>query len=152
MKVAIVGSRDFAWHDTPWDEPRTEGKQVFIQQVVGRLTQGDYVVTGGAAGADFWAEYFAVHYKVSRIVHEAQWEKYGKSAGPIRNRLVVSDADVLFAFYSDKSKSRGTQNCVSQALKSGIPVFEYDAATEDEPVWKDTWMNSYADWYEAGVK
>jgi len=137
MKVAIVGSRDFAMKPGS----STEGRQVFIQNAVGLLRHTDYIVSGGANGADFWAEYFARHYGIGRIIHEADWDKHGKSAGPIRNALVVESADCLLAFYTDRSKSRGTKNCVAQARKKGIPVYEYDAATEDVPSWLDTWYD-----------
>jgi hypothetical protein len=44
--------------------------------------------------------------------------------------LIVKDADVLFAFYTDIDNSRGTSNCVGQAKKKGIPVYEFDAKTD----------------------
>jgi hypothetical protein len=126
MRVAIVGSRDY-----------TDG--TFIEMCVRQLSAGDYVVSGGASGADFLAEKYAMRMGVSRIIHEAYWAKHGKSAGPIRNSLIVKDSDCVLAFYTNRSESRGTLNCVSQAKSKGIPVFEYDAATEAKPEWLWTW-------------
>ena len=137
MKVAIVGSRDFALKP----EHYTARQEVFIQNAVSRMRHTDYIVSGGANGADFWAEYFARNYSVGRIIHAADWNGHGKSAGPIRNALIVESADCLLAFYTDRSKSRGTNNCVAQARKKGIPVYEYDAATEVVPSWLETWYD-----------
>lgn len=147
MKVAIVGSRDYG------DYPMTfRMYREYIRDVVDYLDARDYIITGGATGADSWAEFYAKDCKVGRIVHEPQWGMYGKNAGAIRNQLIVDDADVLFAFYSNKSKSRGTIISVNMAKKKGIPVFEYDASQEKEPSWINNWQSTYADWYEAGVK
>jgi hypothetical protein len=134
MKVAIVGSRDFAV-ETKRHSP-SYAKHVFIEYLVSQLDSTDYVVTGGANGADLWAEFFAKRQRVGRIVHEADWDSHGRSAGPRRNALVVKDADIMFAFYTDKTTSRGTANAVSQARKKGIPVYEYDASEEESPSWQ----------------
>ena len=128
MKVAIVGSRDFDWTPTKKNE-YTKGKRMFIEMLVASLGHEDYVVSGGANGVDTWAEHYAMRHDVSRIIHEADWGKHGKAAGPIRNALIVRDADILFAFYTDRATSRGTNNCVSQAKRKNIPVFEFDAKT-----------------------
>lgn len=125
LKVAIVGSRDFGIDDTL----PSAGMDKLIKSLVAEMDNEDYVVSGGATGADTWGEYYARFYNVGRIVHAAHWEKHGKAAGHIRNALIVKDADVLFAFYTDRTTSRGTLNCVSKARKKGIDVYEYDAKT-----------------------
>jgi hypothetical protein len=123
MKVAIVGSRDF--DDDLYGD--------MIHSLVYRMDKEDYVVSGGASGADSIAERAAQMYNVGRIIHAAHWEKHGKAAGPIRNALIVRDADVVFAFCADAKTSRGTTNCILQAQKAGKPVYRYDAKT-------NTWL------------
>jgi len=58
-------------------------------------------------------------------VHRADWKKYGRAAGPIRNKQMVElGADLCLAF-PDHPKghgSRGTWNCVKLAQQAGIPV------------------------------
>jgi hypothetical protein len=137
MKVAIIGSRDFAM--VPGSS--TEGQEIFIRIAIAKLWHSDYIVSGGANGADFWGEFYARQCAVGRIIHEADWGLYGKSAGPIRNTLIVESADCVLAFFSNRVESRGTRNCVAQAKKKGIPVYEYDAATEMVPSWLDTWYD-----------
>jgi hypothetical protein len=71
-----------------------------------------------------------MRYKVSRIIHEADWERHGKKAGPIRNRLIVRDADVGFAFFTDWSNSKGTMNCLKQMRDADVPAISYDAKSD----------------------
>lgn len=53
--------------------------------------------------------------------HPANWEKYGKAAGPIRNEEMVDlGADVCLAF--PLPGSRGTVHCMQAAREAGIPV------------------------------
>lgn len=57
--------------------------------------------------------------------HPADWGRYGKGAGPIRNReMVDAGADLVLAFPlpGPKSRSRGTWDCVGAAEAHGIPV------------------------------
>jgi hypothetical protein len=153
MKVAIIGSRDYAWDfmgmkpsvendyfvgRPDWDKPHLRKP---IHDAVARLTPEDYVVSGAATGADWWGEYFARQERVGRSIHPAFWSKYDTSAGMIRNRLVVDFADCVLAFFTDRTKSRGTVGAIGLAQKKGIPVYEFDALTEDRPSWYDTWYD-----------
>jgi hypothetical protein len=150
MKVAIIGSRDFGW-DMQGKKPSVENnywvgvpdasrhRVEFIAGCVVKMTPEDYVYSGDATGADHWAEYWARMYRVGRNISPAWWEKYGPSAGPIRNPRVINEADVVLAFFTDKSKSRGTVQAIGIADKRGIPVYEFDALTEARPTWYDTW-------------
>lgn len=59
--------------------------------------------------------------------YPADWERYGRAAGPIRNKqmLDLGKPDYGIAFYDrPRDKSRGTANMVSQLKKAGIPVME----------------------------
>lgn len=133
MKVGIIGSRDYGLG--------SEEQRMLINKVVASMVPDDYVVSGGAKGADTLAEGFARLLNRGRIIHIADWAKHGVAAGPIRNGKIVYDADCILAFYSDKSKSKGTKDCVRQARDSGLPVYEYDAATESYPEWMSTWKD-----------
>lgn len=149
MRVAIVGSRDWCW-DFGDEKPSLSnnywcGKPVhwvpnFVADVVGPMSHEDYVVSGGATGADWWAEKFATAMRIGRSIHIPDWRKYGTSAGPRRNSLIVDESEVLFAFFTDKTKSRGTLDSITKAHKKGIPVYEYDAKTEAFPSWTEEWQ------------
>lgn len=53
--------------------------------------------------------------------YPADWERYGKRAGPIRNRKMLDQGpDLVVAFGGDK----GTADCVREARRRGIAVRE----------------------------
>lgn len=78
------------------------------------------IVSGGARGADNLAEQFANDYWCELIVHPAEWEKYGKQAGFLRNIDIVKDSDIIFAFWDGKSK--GTKHSIDLANKMGKEI------------------------------
>lgn len=82
----------------------------------------DLVIEGGARGADRIGRRWAVDTGVNFIVYEANWYKYGRAAGPIRNTqmLVEGKPDLVVAFHNDIEKSRGTANMLKQAKKAGV--------------------------------
>ena len=80
------------------------------------------VIHGGAAGADKLAGDFA-DYAGHRVeVYKADWEKHGKSAGPIRNQQMLDEGkpDLVIAFPG----GAGTADMVRRARKAGIRVRE----------------------------
>lgn len=107
MKVAIVGSRDFPNLDA-------------VTEYIKTLDSDDVVVSGGAKGVDITAEIEAKRRGLRVEIFYPNWEKYGKSAGMIRNSLIVEHCDRLVAF--QHSASRGTQNSIDKARKAGKPV------------------------------
>lgn len=77
-------------------------------------------VSGGAPGADALGERYALEhgYKVER--YNADWEKYGRSAGPIRNEEMAKAADFVICFWD--GKSRGTKSMIGFAEKYEKPI------------------------------
>lgn len=108
-RVAIVGSRD-------WPHPKTvEGFVLGLVEIDGR---GAFeVVTGGARGVDTIAEETARGEGVSVKVLPADWDKWGKHAGYLRNREIIAYADSVVAFWDGKSK--GTKHSIDLALQYG---------------------------------
>ncbi len=81
------------------------------------------VVHGGAAGADSIAEKVAEQLGLDTEVHPANWRRYKRAAGPIRNReMLDSGVAEVFAFHSHLWDSKGTRNCILQALRRGLRV------------------------------
>ena len=57
--------------------------------------------------------------------HPANWQRYGKVAGPLRNQeMVDAGADKCIAFFKRGAANRGTADCVARARAAGIPVQE----------------------------
>lgn len=56
--------------------------------------------------------------------HPADWDSFGKGAGPRRNQEMVDlGAALCLAFHPKLSTSKGTKDCVQRALKAGIPTW-----------------------------
>lgn len=113
LRVLVCGSR--YWEDRD-----------FLYAVLDDLPleEIEAVIEGEAPGADTmareWAEARGIGGKVLKF--PAQWELYGRAAGPIRNKqmLVEGKPTVCIAFSDDLTKSRGTKNMVDQARAAGI--------------------------------
>lgn len=83
------------------------------------------LVHGGARGVDRQAAHVWSSQGLPVEVHEADWETYGKGAGPYRNQKMVDlGAEQCVAFVLLGS-SRGTQDCMERARNAGIPVHSY---------------------------
>jgi len=61
--------------------------------------------------------------------YPAQWDKYGRAAGYIRNRqmLVEGKPDSVFAFHERISTSKGTKHMMEIAAAAGVPVILFPA-------------------------
>ena len=53
-------------------------------------------------------------------IYPADWEKYGRAAGPKRNKKIAEISDYIICFWDGKSK--GTKSLLSFAEKAGKPV------------------------------
>ena len=71
------------------------------------------IVSGGASGADSLGEKFAKKHNLKIEKYPAEWDKYGRSAGPIRNYKMAQVADLVVVFWD--GKSRGTKNMIECA-------------------------------------
>ena len=123
MRVLVCGGRDF----DDWELLKTN-----LQNRLAGHPRNLTIIQGGAKGADFlskvWAKWITYHgWSVEVEEYPAEWKKYGKSAGHIRNTqmLVEGKPDVVFAFPGGS----GTENMIRQAEKANIQVLRitYDS-------------------------
>lgn len=106
MRIAIVGSRSFDDYFTLKSFLTFHIKVDHIQAVV----------SGGAKGADKLAEKFAYEFQIPELrIFVPQWLKYGKRAGYLRNKKIVDDVDMVFAFWDGESK--GIKSTINLAIK-----------------------------------
>lgn len=84
--------------------------------------QIETIVCGGAAGADTLALQWVEQREMRCEVYLADWRKYGKAAGAIRNKQMLEQGkpDLVIAFPGGK----GTANMIRQAKKAGVRVQE----------------------------
>ena len=78
------------------------------------LSPDDEIVCGDARGADLLGAQYGTQYKIPVIHFPADWNRYGKAAGHIRNAEMAEYGDFLVAFWN--GTSRGTANMI-QAMK-----------------------------------
>jgi hypothetical protein len=84
------------------------------------------IISGGAKGADRLGERFAKEFNIPLKIMPADWDKYGKRAGYIRNEQMADYAEVLFAFWDGKSP--GTKHMIDIAYREGLIVFIVELA------------------------
>jgi len=110
MRVLVCGDRNWTRRDV-------------VYNVLDAL-QPSVVITGGATGADDFAEQWAIEHEVACQVYPAQWKTFGKAAGPIRNQQMIDEGqpELVLAFHQNLPKSRGTRDMVKRAKACGLEV------------------------------
>lgn len=88
------------------------------------------VVSGGAPGPDTIGESLARLHGMPVKVFPADWKKFGKAAGPYRNKQMADYADALIAVWD--GESTGTLNMINQMKSQGKPVYIYKYGVIDE--------------------
>ena len=109
MKTIIAGSRDFHDYDTLLSAIAESGFNI------------TEVICGMAPGVDQLGIRYAKENNLPLHEYWAEWNFYGKSAGPIRNRLMAKNADALIAICYNSSK--GTKNMIEEATKKDLLVY-----------------------------
>lgn len=116
MRTIIAGGRDFDDYD-------------FMVEALSYVESCGWsiheVVCGTARGADTLGEAWGrdTEKQIERFI--AQWDKFGKRAGYLRNADMAEYAEALVAFWDGKSK--GTKHMIDTAVKKGlyVKVFNY---------------------------
>jgi len=111
MKTIVAGSRDGvtlkivenAMQDAPFE-----------------ITE---VVSGTARGADRFGEIIAKKYNLPLHRFPANWNKYGRRAGYLRNVEMAMNAEALVAI--QYNNSRGTEHMINIAKDKGLRIFVY---------------------------
>lgn len=108
MKVVIAGSRTYKDYS-------------FFEKELNKLNLNPTeIISGGAHGVDAMAEIYAEHNHIELRVFEADWQLFGRAAGPIRNENMAKVGDVLVAFWD--GQSRGTLDMINKMEKKNKPV------------------------------
>lgn len=111
MRVLICGGREW-----------TDGAA--IQRELAKLAGAALVVEGGARGADRLARHAADALGIPTRTFFADWLRYGRAAGPLRNQQMLDEGrpDLVLAFHADLARSKGTADMVRRARKAGVLV------------------------------
>lgn len=114
MRVLVCGSRDY-------DNPAAMNTILLFV----KMTRGiSAIIQGEARGADRLAKAWAIKHNIPCLSFPADWSRYNKAAGPIRNKQMLTEGkpDLVLAFPKDGNldATTGTKNMVNQAEAAGI--------------------------------
>lgn len=141
MKILVCGDRNYGNltginPDHPsWDQKVKE--QTRVMRVLDKLslnwpkTPEDeygnwlpdvYIIAGAATGVDTVAIDWATVNWCPFKEYPANWRKYGRAAGSIRNQQMLDDGKPDFVVAFMKKTSKGTRDMVRRAQAAGIPI------------------------------
>lgn len=89
-----------------------------IEKINWKIT---HVVSGTCQGADRLGERWARTNNISISRYSADWKRYGKKAGILRNVKMVENAEALLALWD--GESRGTEHIITFAKSAGLKVY-----------------------------
>lgn len=101
MRVLVCGGRDFKRYD-------------IVKKVLSTLDITE-ICSGHAQGADEDGERYAAEFGIPLQMFPANWQRYNRAAGPIRNHQMLTEfqPDTIVAFPG----GQGTANMVSLARR-----------------------------------
>jgi len=113
MRIGIVGSRRYT-------------NRKVVEDLVASLPKNSVIISGGCRGVDTWAvekaKELGYDYKEHIPILKGcsyRWEF--TQAYYERNKLIVDDSDVIYAFVMDDRKG-GTENTIKHAIQSNKKV------------------------------
>lgn len=109
--LIIAGSRTFQNYDLLELEVK---RFIYENKIILPVS----IVSGKAQGADSLGEKFAKKYNFPIIEMSANWNEYGKVAGPIRNEEMAKISDACIVFIEHQSK--GSLNMIENAKKYNL--------------------------------
>ncbi len=117
LTVCVCGSRDFS-----------DKKYLFekVDEVIDKLKEEVVIIEGGSKGADALAVEYANERKIPYCEFKADWDNLGKAAGPIRNKYMAEECDVVIAFKRKDRDNKGTNNMINQARKLYKQVYVFE--------------------------
>lgn len=121
LRIIIAGSRDFNDYKLLKSSMRDILKNTSLEGI-----NKIKIISGTARGADQLGERFAKQFKLEVVKFPADWDRFVKSAGYIRNeemaKYSVKDGSygMLVAFWD--GESRGTKHMINLAKKHGVEI------------------------------
>ncbi len=112
-KKVVAGCRNYTNYE--------EAKEFISHCIKNIKTQYNLIfVCGCCKGADKMGEKYAKENNYTVEYYPAEWDKYGKKAGPIRNEKMAMEGDYIICFWDGKSK--GTMSMIHYAKKYNKPI------------------------------
>jgi hypothetical protein len=110
--LIIAGTRTF----DDYESLKTEVNKFIKTDLHIPNPQGSmFIISGYANGPDKMGIRYAQELNIEYRIMKADWNKYGKSAGYVRNREMAKIAKACIVFWDTKSK--GTENMIKLAFE-----------------------------------
>ena len=128
-RVIITGGRDYP--------PFQRNREIAFLDALHEKHHFSEVITGGARGADRYADAWAESCKINRVIFPANWEGEGKAAGPKRNQRMIEylvekappaglrQRPLKKAVIGFKG-GRGTEHMIGLGVQYGVEIFWYN--------------------------
>lgn len=109
-RILVCGSRY-------WTDDNT------IRKILKKYPTSTTIIHGGCRGVDNIAGRIARELGMKVDVFPAQWNKYGRSAGPKRNEKMLKEGkpDLVLVFHEDIANSKGSWDMLNRVIKTGVP-------------------------------
>lgn len=120
FRVIIAGGRDFAVN------PAEREDNTLLYSTMDKLLRNKrrshriVIICGMVKGADLAGARYAKDRDYHIRYFPAEWERYGKKAGVLRNEEMAKNADALVAFWDGQSP--GTKNMIETAQRYGLQI------------------------------
>ena len=114
-RVVIAGCRNYDNYD--------EAK-AYIDLLLSNIRK-EYdivIISGGASGADALGERYAKENRLRLEIYPADWKKYGKAAGPKRNKIMAALSDYIICFWDEKSPGTKSMITLARNLNKKIKI------------------------------
>lgn len=100
----------------------------FVKEVLETyIPTGSLIVHGDAPGLDTVVDELAGRMYFSVVRYPADWDRYQRAAGPIRNReMIAVKPERVFCFHRNIKESKGTKDMYVECIKRYIPVTLFD--------------------------
>ncbi len=111
MNLMVCGGRDF------------NNKELLFKTLDELIKENNWtdivILEGEAKGADTLVKDYVAKRNLLFKPYPADWKSWGKAAGPIRNKAMVTDCDYCVAFWD--GQSRGTKSSIEFCKQIGKP-------------------------------
>lgn len=119
FNVIIAGGRDFNDYELL--------KSKCFSLLKNKMDECDvHIVCGCARGADTLGRQFAEEFRLKVLEYPADWDRYGKKAGYLRNEEMAKVGNALIAFWDGKSRGTGHMIDLAKKYKLVIRIIYYD--------------------------
>ena len=112
IKLIIAGGREFNDYESLSSKARLILKGFKRSEMM--------IISGTARGADRLGEAFANQYNLQLMRMPADWQRYGRRAGYVRNEEMAVQGSALLACWD--GRSRGTKHMIDLATRHGLDI------------------------------